>query len=341
MVAGAAAGITQSAAAEDLDTVRTRAQEVAEEITTLGEKLESLEQERARAAREIESIDGEVARLELEIAEAEDVYQEQVERLEVRAVEAYKAGSHAGLTALLSADSLNEMETISKALGEAADVDQAIIDDVLSARAASEEVQDDLDDKKQRLMAAFARKDALADEVAGTIAERDEVLEELNDHIAELEREELIAARESADDAVDVTAGDLPDYKGDAPPTVWGSHDPHRLDGTGPAAGIPTGFESIGVAFEGEASWYGPGFEGNTTANGDVFDSRLYTVASKTLPFGTYLYVTYQGRGVVVYVNDRGPYAGDRILDLSHAAASAIGISGVGWVRAEIIVKTR
>ena len=103
--------------------------------------------------------------------------------------------------------------------------------------------------------------------------------------------------------------------------------------------GSRTAFVGTGVTFEGIASWYGPGFEGNLTASGDVFDSDLYTVASKTLPLGTWLYVEFNGRGVVVLVNDRGPYVGDRILDLSRAAAEAIGISGLGWVKAEILIK--
>lgn len=102
---------------------------------------------------------------------------------------------------------------------------------------------------------------------------------------------------------------------------------------------MPSGFISTGVSFEGEASWYGPGFEGDLTASGDIFDSSLYTAASLDLPFGTRLYVEYQGRGVVVLINDRGPYAEDRVLDLSDAAAQAIGITGVGWVKATVLIK--
>jgi rare lipoprotein A (peptidoglycan hydrolase) len=109
---------------------------------------------------------------------------------------------------------------------------------------------------------------------------------------------------------------------------------------SGPAPDIPKGFAGTGVSFEGVASWYGPGFEGNNTASGDVFDPDLYTAASRDLPLGTWLFVTYGGRGVVVLINDRGPYVGDRVLDLSRAAAEAIGISGLGWVRAELLIQT-
>ena len=84
------------------------------------------------------------------------------------------------------------------------------------------------------------------------------------------------------------------------------------------------------------ASWYGTE-SGNRTANGERFTGEDFTAAHKTLPFGTRLKVTYQGKSVVVRVNDRGPYIKGRSLDLSHAAARKIGLTkagvGVGKVR--------
>ena len=79
------------------------------------------------------------------------------------------------------------------------------------------------------------------------------------------------------------------------------------------------------------ASWYGPGFAGLTTASGEPFDPNGYTAASKTLPLGTKLIVTYNGKSVVVRVNDRGPYVAGRDLDLSQAAAEYIGLTAVGY----------
>lgn len=78
------------------------------------------------------------------------------------------------------------------------------------------------------------------------------------------------------------------------------------------------------------ASWYGPGFEGATTASGEPFNPNDYTAAHRTLPFGTKLIVTYNGRSVVVRINDRGPYVSGRDLDLSQAAAEYIGLTAVG-----------
>lgn len=84
------------------------------------------------------------------------------------------------------------------------------------------------------------------------------------------------------------------------------------------------------------ASWYGAE-SGNRTANGERFDGTGLTAAHKTLPFGTRLRVTYQGKSVVVRINDRGPYIKGRHIDLSRAAAARIGLipAGVGKVCVE------
>ncbi len=92
---------------------------------------------------------------------------------------------------------------------------------------------------------------------------------------------------------------------------------------------------------QGMASWYGPGFHGNLTANGETYNQYALTAASRTLPFGTRVRVTNldNGRTVVVRVNDRGPFVGDRILDLSMGAAQILGTvsSGVSSVRLDVL----
>jgi rare lipoprotein A len=97
---------------------------------------------------------------------------------------------------------------------------------------------------------------------------------------------------------------------------------------------IPAAAEETKPIQAGAASWYGPGFHGKKTANGERFNTNDLTAAHKTLPFGTQLRVTNErtGKSVVVRINDRGPYAHGRVIDLSKAAADAVGISGVGKV---------
>lgn len=82
----------------------------------------------------------------------------------------------------------------------------------------------------------------------------------------------------------------------------------------------------------GGASWYGPGFNGKRAASGEVFNENAMTAAHRSLPFGTKLLVTDQltGKHINVTINDRGPYHGKRIIDLSKAAASQLGFRNRG-----------
>jgi rare lipoprotein A len=92
----------------------------------------------------------------------------------------------------------------------------------------------------------------------------------------------------------------------------------------------------------GQASYYGnqPGEGGPLTANGERYNPGGYTAAHRSLPFGTRVRVTgNNGRSVVVRINDRGPFVGGRVIDLSVGAARAIGLTntGVGTVRMEVL----
>ena len=92
---------------------------------------------------------------------------------------------------------------------------------------------------------------------------------------------------------------------------------------------------------KGEASWYGPGFFGNRTANGEVFRPGTLTAAHRTLPFGTKVRVTnlWNGRTAVVRINDRGPFHGNRVIDIAHGAAKSLGLttSGIAQVQLEVL----
>jgi rare lipoprotein A len=116
-----------------------------------------------------------------------------------------------------------------------------------------------------------------------------------------------------------------------APPLTAG---PRQTLPPGPSPGATLGPDT------GKASWYGDVHHGKKTASGEAYDMHTLTAAHRTLPFGTRVRVTNvdNGRSVVVRVNDRGPLVGGRIIDLSQAAARALGAlgSGVFTVRLEI-----
>lgn len=91
----------------------------------------------------------------------------------------------------------------------------------------------------------------------------------------------------------------------------------------------------------GTASWYGGKFHGRKTANGERYNMHELTAAHRSLPFGTMVRVINEtnGQSVIVRINDRGPFVGNRVIDLSHQAASQIGMvnAGVARVKLEIL----
>ncbi|MFH7245193.1 MAG: septal ring lytic transglycosylase RlpA family protein [Spirulina sp.] len=103
---------------------------------------------------------------------------------------------------------------------------------------------------------------------------------------------------------------------------------------------VTYGLDHTSNRFQGTASWYGPYFHGRQTATGEVFDQEALTAAHKTLPFNTYLEVRnlLNGKTVVVRINDRGPYVGDRSLDLSYAAARCLDSVQVGVIPYEATI---
>jgi rare lipoprotein A len=104
---------------------------------------------------------------------------------------------------------------------------------------------------------------------------------------------------------------------------------------------LPNYKTPVASIYYGDASWYGPGFYGNRTANGEVYRSGSMTAAHKYLPFGTRVRVTNlnNGRSAVLRINDRGPYIGGRIIDLSETAAGVLGVrsSGVAPVKVQVV----
>jgi len=104
-------------------------------------------------------------------------------------------------------------------------------------------------------------------------------------------------------------------------------------------ANQPKKYSPSDLTFTGVATWYGNVRPNMRTASGRAFNENEFTCAHKTLPFGTRVAVTYQGKRVIVIVTDRGPYGKGRVIDLTKRAASVIGLksAGVGKVRCEVV----
>jgi rare lipoprotein A len=108
---------------------------------------------------------------------------------------------------------------------------------------------------------------------------------------------------------------------------------PYQIAGRWYAPAEDPAYDRSGIA-----SWYGAGFHGRTTANGEIFDMNALTAAHPTLPIPSYAYVTNlaNGRTVMVRINDRGPYAHDRIIDLSRRTAQLLGTEARGLAQVRV-----
>lgn len=135
----------------------------------------------------------------------------------------------------------------------------------------------------------------------------------------------------------DIDVSGLPDaVPRHEPITLAGNKSPYTVLGkTYQVMPSSKGFRQRGLA-----SWYGNKFHGRTTSNGEIYSMYEMTAAHKTLPIPCYVKVTNleNGRSVIVRVNDRGPFHGDRVIDLSYAAAKKLGYSDQGTAKVEISV---
>ncbi len=164
----------------------------------------------------------------------------------------------------------------------------------------------------------------------------------------------LLAAGCAGPRAPEIFGGDT-DAAPVRPPDVSGIPDAVPRAEPRSARGNPPFYEVMGRRYyvmkdadatsyreRGIASWYGTKFHGRTTSSGEPYDMYAMTAAHKTLPLPTYVRVTHRGNGqsIVVRVNDRGPFVGDRIIDLSYAAAVRLGmhIDGTALVDVEALV---
>lgn len=139
------------------------------------------------------------------------------------------------------------------------------------------------------------------------------------------------------------------------PESKWGVSASRRVAGEGERVPKGGGVYKVGEPYQvggrwykpreqpeydrvGVASWYGSDFHGRHTANGEVFDMHALTAAHPTLPMPSYAYVTNltNNRTILVRVNDRGPYVGERMIDLSKASADALGLRGRGTGRVRV-----
>jgi len=271
-----------------------------------------------------------VVEAERSVAEAEDLVVTSRQRLAERIRTAYQFGPGGTIEALLGAGSFADLASISVYTERTIAVDDATLRESLIAEAALHASRALAQATRTRLAPALDELRSLMDEILRKEEEAIEIAEQAS--IADQARraqQRAIAEAAARQGTWDIIGG-------------FGRDQSWLLALLGPTGGrtcdTPPGLIATGESFEGYASWYGWEFGGQPTATGAIFDPRLFTVAHRTMPFGTFLRVRHGDRCAIVLVNDRGPYGRlERVIDLSEASAEYLAV-GVSWVLAEVLV---
>ncbi len=253
------------------------------------------------------------------LRDSEDRYNETLRLYEGRIAAIYKLGDSSMYAVVLSSEDFSDALARVSYLSKVSENDQRLVAQVKAQADTVRLMHEKVDTLKQAQAEDVNALTARKRQLEGKIATGTASINKQNQALAQARQKEELdrLAQETTADSGSLFMGTM-----GAPVIV--SNTP------------PAGLQPTGITLNGLASWYGPGFQGNTTANGEIYNMYGYTAAHKSLPFNTWIKVTHGGRSVFVRINDRGPYVGGRILDLSFSSAQAIGISGVGYVNAEI-----
>jgi len=340
MLAILAAGLAPGASAEQtierrLSEARTSRDRANRSVRDAEARLAALtaEYERVRSDLDLAVRDMVVAQLAQrgatdDLAAAQDA-------LDRKAAAAYEAGPTATLELIFGSASTADLAAAEVFAASAFSVGQTQVDEVVRLRASLEGVALRLERNRADVAAALRDLDRDTSAVTAEVERARAVAADAGLEVTKLEKEqrELDRARRR----LEASLAPLID-------ATRGRDQSELLARLGPSQGrgcdIPSGLTPTGDTLAGDSSWYGWDFAGNPTASGAIYDPRLFTAANKDLPLNVFLRIHFRDECAIVLVNDRGPYVGDRIIDVSQAVAEYLGYksAGVAWVTADVLV---
>lgn len=324
------------ARAAELDAIRKQLADanaqtarVLNEIKALDSKTFAVNRSIAKDEKEVGQTESRIRSAEAHVRELEGQIQLIRKSANVRAVRMYKNGPGSILAPLFTSTTMTDLSKLGMFWESLAEKDGRSLDEATKLRGQRDEEKAALAKTVANLEARVKSLDAQRASLKSAREQRAGSLQELK-----------VAIQNAMDAEKKVLAARAAAIKKPTPgPCTPGV--PARdqrlaalLSWISPDKLGPTG-----VITSGDASWYGPGFDGCRSASSATFKASQLTGASISLPLGTILKVTRGGRAVIVVITDRGPYAQGRVLDLSQAAAQAIGL-GAGTVDMEILLPT-
>lgn len=307
-------------AQDEATSLEREANRITYQILDLRARREAASREGRALRAELEELDGLIARnreemasLEAEISRTRRAYRESLRRL-------YMQEDFSELQVILESRELDEMWRDVDYLDRMAMSHLQVLDDLKDKLARRQVKERDLREYRERRERLAEALDA--EGLDRRIQELETRLSEINARLRELR-----------------TPGAGRSPSASPPPSyTWTLPPPGKLLDRVPVMPPLSDFERTGIVFSGYTTYYGAEWHGKPTSSGVIYNMYDYTCAHRTLPFGTWLLVTYQGRQVIVQVNNRGPFVPGRVLDLSWAAARSIGLEGVKWTEFEVIV---
>ena len=252
-------------------------------------------------------------------------------RFEERIVTLYKTGFASPFTLLISARSLADFYARAVILSRIISEDAALFEEAQRAESEAEQQAGALDDLKAQLVMLRSLYDRRLEELKINLAQQKQIVAALSK-----EQKALVAQRQAT------SARSRKEWRASSIAVGTPIGFASALVEQEPEAYLvserePRRYTRTGEPFSAVCSWYGNEFNGRPTASGQIFNQDDLTCASRTLRFGTRIALERAGRRIIVVVNDRGPFIEGRDLDLSRAAARALGFSGVERVDAAFV----
>lgn len=254
------------------------------------------------------------------------------QRFSRRVVRIYKSQLADPLTILLSAESISDFYVRLVMLGRLASQDRAALKDATVSAAEAEYQAAYLDDLKSQDVLLRSIKKARTDALTTALAEQKTLIDKLTEEglqtLQAVRVSNKLTRKQWRDSSIGIGA---------RIELTTATVEPHSDRTYLVPAHQPVRYRSTGRVETMVCSWYGNEFNGRPTASGQIFNEEDLTCASRTLPFGTRLALTFRDRRIIVVVTDRGPFIDGRDLDLSKAAARELGFGGVEPVEVEFV----
>lgn len=248
-----------------------------------------------------------------------------------RAVAMYKFTGYDELAILLTADSWQDLVTRATVISHILDVDRRALEEAAVVAAQAQFQASALDDLRAQDVSLRDLQEQRTRLVEVARLEQSQIVEGLTP-----EAVLVVTTQRASDTRTRKQWRDTSIPLGTPILAVAGKVLPHPeayvVSGSHPRA-----FRSTGITYSAVCSGYGPGFNGKAMASGQLYNPDDFTCASRTHAFGTWLALSRAGKRIVVVVTDRGPYVAGRDLDLSRAAVSTLGFSGVESVQVEVV----